>query len=110
MPRPAEREELVVAAEPKQPSPQALVRAEKAQKQAREGEKAWAEYEASATAADANRARLKALRLAKEAAERAAAPAPAVKPKGAKAGTKAASATAKAAKPKTVKAKSGAVR
>jgi hypothetical protein len=60
------------------------VRFEKAQKLAREGEKAWAEYEAAGMAADANRARLKALRLAKEAAEREAAPAPAAKPKTAK--------------------------
>ncbi len=51
------------------PSAQAGIRFEKAQKLAREGEKAWAEYEAAGRAADVNRARLKALRMAKEAAE-----------------------------------------
>jgi len=73
---------LIVAAEPKQPSPQAQGRAEKAQKQAREGQQAWTEYEAAGRAADANRVRLKELRLAKEAkeaAEREAAPPPAAK-------------------------------
>ena len=73
-----------MASDRKQPSPQAQVRFEKAQKLAREGEKAWAEYEAAGAAADVNRARLKALRLAKEAAEREAAPAPVAKPKAAK--------------------------
>src|SRR6266700_2920843 len=42
------------------------------QDQAREGTKAWAEYEAQRPAVDEKIARLKALRLAKEAAEAAA--------------------------------------
>ncbi len=75
-----------MAQDPKQPSLQAGLRFEKAQKLAREGEKARAEYEAAGRAADANRARLKALRLAKEAvdkdaADREAASAPAAAPK-----------------------------
>ena len=61
--------------EPKPPSPQAAIRFEKAQKLAREGEQARAEYEAAARAADVKMARLKALRLAKEAADKEAAPA-----------------------------------
>ena len=71
-----------MANDPKQPSLQAGIRFEKAQKLAREGEKARAEYDAAGRAADANRARLKALRLAKEAADaeaKAAAPPPAPK-------------------------------
>lgn len=60
-----------MAQDRKQPSAQAGIRFEKAQKQAREGEQAWAEYEATGRAADVNRARLKALRLAKEAQEAA---------------------------------------
>ena len=70
--------------EPKPPSPQAGIRFEKAQKQAREGEKAMADYVAAGQAADVKIARLRALRLAKEAADKAdreAAPAPAAKPK-----------------------------
>jgi hypothetical protein len=48
------------------------------QEQAREGTKAWAEYEAQRPAVDEKIARLKALRLAKEAAEANAAEANAV--------------------------------
>lgn len=73
-----------MAQDSKQPSLQAGLRFEKAQKLAREGEKARAEYDAAGRAADANRARLKALRLAKEAEEAAdkeAAPPPAAAPK-----------------------------
>ena len=66
-----------MANDPKQPSLQAGLRFEKAQKLAREGEKARAEYDAAGRAADVNRARLKALRLAKEAADRDAEPPPA---------------------------------
>jgi hypothetical protein len=66
-----------LANDPKQPSLQAGLRFEKAQKLAREGEKAKAEYDAAGRAADVNRARLKALRLAKEAADRDAEPPPA---------------------------------
>jgi hypothetical protein len=65
-----------LANDPKQPSLQAGLRFEKAQKLAREGEKARAEYDAAGRAADVNRARLKALRLAKEAADRDAEPPP----------------------------------
>ena len=67
--------------EPKQPSVQAGIRFEKAQQRAREGEKAMAEYEAAGRAADVKMARLKALRLAKEAADKEAAPMPVEKPK-----------------------------
>jgi hypothetical protein len=42
------------------------------QEQAREGTKAWAEYESQSRAVDDKIARLKSLRLAKEAAEAAA--------------------------------------
>ena len=42
------------------------------QEQAREGTKAWAEYESQRRAVDDKIARLKSLRLAKEAAEAAA--------------------------------------
>jgi hypothetical protein len=42
------------------------------QEQAREGTKAWAEYESQLRAVDDKIARLKSLRLAKEAAEAAA--------------------------------------
>ena len=66
--------------DPKPPSPQAVIRQEKAQKQAREGEKAWADYEAAGRAAEVKIAKLKALRLAKEAADKEAAPAPTAKP------------------------------
>jgi hypothetical protein len=45
---------------------------QKKEDQRREGEKARAEYEAEARARDKNTARLKALRLAKEAADREA--------------------------------------
>ena len=65
--------------EPKPPSAQAGIRFEKAQKQAREGEKAMADYQAAGRAADAKIARLRALRLAKEAADKDAAPPPAAK-------------------------------
>lgn len=70
--------------EPKPPSAQAGIRFEKAQKQAREGEQAMAEYHAAGRAADAKIARLRELRLAKEAADRDAAPPPAAKKKSAK--------------------------
>jgi hypothetical protein len=70
--------------EPKPPSAQAGIRFEKAQKQAREGEQAMAEYQAAGRAADTKIARLRALRLAKEAADREAAPPPAAKKKAAK--------------------------
>ena len=70
--------------EPKPPSPQAGIRFEKAQKQAREGEQAMAEYQAAGRAADAKIARLRELRLAKEAADKDAAPPPAAKKKAAK--------------------------
>jgi hypothetical protein len=66
-------QELVLSREPKSPSPQAGIRFEKAQKQAREGEQAMADYHAAGRAADAKIARLRALRLAKEAADREAA-------------------------------------
>jgi hypothetical protein len=62
--------ELALAQDPKQPSVQAGLRLERAQKLAREGEKAMAEYEAAGRAADVKIARLKKLRLAKEAADR----------------------------------------
>ena len=65
--------------EPKPPSAQAGIRFEKAQKLAREGEKAMADYQAAGRAADTKIARLRALRLAKEAADRDAAPPPAAK-------------------------------
>ena len=52
--------------------------------QAEDAKKAMAEYQAQAAAVDANTERLRALRLAKEAAEAAAAPAKAVKKKPAK--------------------------
>jgi hypothetical protein len=52
--------------------------------QAEDAKKAMAEYHAQAAAVDANTARLRALRLAKEAADAAAAPAKAVKKKAAK--------------------------
>jgi len=61
---------------PNSPSPQAQSRLEKAQKLAREGEQAMADYHAAGRAADAKIARLRALRLAKEAVDREAAPAP----------------------------------
>ena len=70
--------------EPKPPSEQAGIRLEKAQKQAREGEQAMAEYQAAGRAADAKIARLRELRLAKEAADRDAAPPPVAKKKPAK--------------------------
>jgi hypothetical protein len=57
-------------------SKEAKVRAEvsfkRKQEQAREGTKAWAEYESQRRAVDDKIARLKSLRLAKEAAEAAA--------------------------------------
>ena len=59
-----------MAQDPKQPSLQAGLRFERAQKLAREGEKAMAEYEAAGRAADVKIARLKQLRLAKEEADR----------------------------------------
>jgi hypothetical protein len=52
--------------------------------QAEDAKKAMAEYHAQAAAVDANTERLRALRLAKEAAEAAATPAKAVKKKSAK--------------------------
>jgi hypothetical protein len=68
------------------------MRAEIRARQAEDGKKAMAEYEASAAATRAKTEKLKALRLAKEAAE-AAAPKPPAKTKakakpGAKAGAK----------------------
>ena len=62
------------------------MRAEIRARQAEDGKKAMAEYEASAAATRAKTEKLRALRLAKEAAE-AAAPKPPAKPK-AKAGAK----------------------
>jgi hypothetical protein len=53
----------------------ARVRAQAAfrkEEQAREGAKAWTEYEAEARATQAKTARLRALRLAKEAADKGA--------------------------------------
>jgi hypothetical protein len=67
--------------EPKPPTPQAAIRFEKAQKLAREGEKAKAEYDAAGRAADVKIARLRGLRLAKEEADKAAAPVAVEKPK-----------------------------
>ena len=52
--------------------------------QAEDAKKAMAEYHAQKAAVDANTERLRALRLAKEAAEAAAAPAKTVKKKSAK--------------------------
>ncbi len=66
-------------------------RAEIRARQAEDGKKAMAEYEASAAATRAKTEKLKALRLAKEAAELAAAP------------------VAKKAKPKSTKKKKAAV-
>jgi hypothetical protein len=83
--------EFALAQDPKPPSLQAGLRFERAQKLAREGEKAMAEYEAAGRAADAKIARLKKLRLAKEAADRDAADREAAEKKAA---------PAKAAKPK----------
>jgi hypothetical protein len=74
----------VLPREPKPPSAQAGIRFEKAQKQAREGEQAMAEYQAAGRAADAKIARLRELRLAKEAADRDAAPPLAAKKKSTK--------------------------
>ena len=62
-------------------------RAEIRARQAEDGKKAMAEYEASAAATRAKTEKLRALRLAKEAAEPAAPPKPAKKTK-AKAGAK----------------------
>ena len=59
-------------------SDEARARAEtafKKEQQAREGAQAWLEYEAKARAMQENTARLRALRLAKEAADKAAGPA-----------------------------------
>lgn len=59
-------------------SDEARARAEtafKKEQQAREGAQAWLEYEAKARAMQENTARLRALRLAKEAADKADAPA-----------------------------------
>jgi hypothetical protein len=56
---------------------------EKKQTNAREGEKAMAQYDAEGRAMRANMEKLRALRLAREAAEAAAAPAVPVKKKGA---------------------------
>ena len=83
------------------------VRAEIRARQAEDGKKAMAEYEASAAATRAKTEKLRALRLARDAAEQAA-PKPPVKPK-AKAGatrtgaTK--SGTAKSGAAKTAKKK-----
>ena len=59
-------------------SDEARARAEtafKKEQQAGEGAQAWLEYEAKARAMQENTARLRALRLAKEAADKAAGPA-----------------------------------
>jgi len=57
-------------------SDEGRVRAEalfkKREQQTKENEKVWAEHVAAGRAADANRAKLKSQRLAKEAADRAA--------------------------------------
>jgi hypothetical protein len=90
---------LALSRDPKPPSPQAIIRQEKAQKQAREGEKAWADYEAAGRAAEVKIAKLKALRLAKEAADREAAPAPTEKPTKASKAAKAPKTTKAAKKP-----------
>jgi hypothetical protein len=50
-------------------SEEARLRAEANFKKKEEGDKAWAEHLAAGAAADAHRAKLRALRLAKEAAE-----------------------------------------
>ena len=71
------------------------MRAEIRARQAEDGKKAMAEYEASAAATRAKTEKLRALRLAKEAAE-AAAPKPPAKTK-AKAGAKATKSKKKAA-------------
>jgi hypothetical protein len=56
------------------PSEEARLRAEanfkKKERQTQEGEKAWAEHLAAGKAADTNRAKLKAQRLARDAAEK----------------------------------------
>jgi hypothetical protein len=73
------------------------MRAEIRARQAEDGKKAMAEYEASAAATRAKTEKLKALRLAKEAAE-AAAPKPPAKTKAkAKAGAKSGAKKKKAA-------------
>ena len=74
-------------------SEEARLRAEanctKKERLAEEGEKAWAEHLAAAQAADANRARLKALRLAKEASDQQEAkPAKRVRSRKSAAGTR----------------------
>jgi hypothetical protein len=74
------------------------MRAEIRARQAEDGKKAMAEYEASAAATRAKTEKLRALRMAKEAAE-AAAPKPPAKTK-AKAGAKAGAKTAKTPKTK----------
>ena len=63
------------------------MRAEIRARQAEDGRKAMAEYEASAAATRAKTEKLRALRLAREAAE-AAAPKPPAKPKKAKSKSK----------------------
>ena len=76
------------------------MRAEIRARQAEDGKKAMAEYEASAAATRAKTQKLRALRLAKEAAELAA-PKPPAKTKakaGAKSGTKSANKTNKTKK------------
>jgi len=76
------------------------MRAEIRARQAEDGKKAMAEYEASAAATRAKTEKLRALRLAREAAELAA-PKPPAKTKvkaGAKAGTKAGTKSAKTKK------------
>lgn len=69
-------------------------RAEIRARQAEDGKKAMAEYEANALATRAKTEKLRALRMAREEAERSAAPAPKVK------GAKAAKKTAKGPKGK----------
>ena len=64
-------------------TPNGQAQFEKKQTNAREGEKAMAQYDAEGRAVRANMEKLRALRLAREAAEAAAAPAVPVRKKGA---------------------------
>jgi len=64
--------EVILSTRSKQTRERAEASFQKKQEQAREGEKAMMEYEAAARAVLKKTARLRALRLAKEAAEAAA--------------------------------------
>jgi 3-hydroxyacyl-CoA dehydrogenase len=64
--------EVILSASSKRARDRAEASLRKKQEQAREGEKAMGEYEAAARAVLENTVRLRALRLAKEAAEAAA--------------------------------------